>query len=159
MKSFIRIAGAAALAATFAAGPAVAQDVPGVTTDTIKIGVHRPDDRLRRDLRQVRVRRRGGGSRTSTHAAASTAAQIEVVREDDGCDAAKVLAAFKKVVAGRGVAINGFSCSGVAVALRTDIEKSGVPVMIMGAASGAVAAPVLPGLFSRCRRRAWSARR
>lgn len=147
MKNFIRFTGAAVVAATLAAGPALAQDVPGVTADTIKIGVIGPMTGpaaiFGKSVFGVEAVFQAANDRGGIHGR-----KIEVVREDDGCDPAKGLAAYKKVVSQDNVfAINGFSCSGVAVALRPEIEKSGVPVMIMGAASGAVAAPVLPTLF------------
>jgi branched-chain amino acid transport system substrate-binding protein len=147
MRSFIRITGAAAIAAALAAGPGLAQDVPGVTADTIKIGVIGPMTGsaaiFGKSVFGVEAVFQQANERGGIHGR-----KIEVVREDDACDPAKGLAAYKKVVSQDEVfAIDGFSCSGVAVALRTEIEKSGVPVMIMGAASGAVAAPVLPTLF------------
>ena len=147
MKTFIRMTGAAAIAAVLAAGPAVAQDVPGVTADSIKIGVIGPMTGsaaiFGKSVFGVEAVFQDINERGGIHGR-----KIQVVREDDGCDPAKGLAAFKKVVSQDQVfAIDGFSCSGVAVALRPEFEKSGVPVMIMGAAPGAVAAPVLPGLF------------
>jgi branched-chain amino acid transport system substrate-binding protein len=127
--------------------PALAQDVPGVTKDTIKIGVIGPMtgsaalfgksvfgvEALYRDINE-----RGG----------INGRKIEIIREDDGCDPARGIAAVKKLVSqDRVFAINGIACSGVAMAVKQDISKTDVPLMIMSAASDAISNPTAPNVF------------
>lgn len=128
-------------------GTVSAQDVPGVTKDTIKIGIIGPMtgsaalfgksvfglEALYRDINE-----RGG----------INGRKIEIVREDDGCDPARGIAAFKKLVSqDRVFAVNGIACSGVAMAIKQDIARTDVPLMIMSAASDAITKPTVPNVF------------
>lgn len=147
LKCITTTASAVVLASTLLLGDALAQTTTGVTEDAIKIGVIGPMTGsaaiFGKSVFGVEALFKDVNSRGGIHGR-----KIEIVREDDGCDPSKGLAAFKKVAAQDEVfAVNGFSCSGVAVALRSEIEKTGIPVMILGAASGGVADPVLPSLF------------
>lgn len=138
------LAGLLALAGPLAAG---AQEVPGVTEDTIKIGVFGPMtgsaalfgkavfgvEALYRDINEK------GGIHGRT---------LEIVREDTACDPAKGIAAVKKLVSQEEVfAINGGLCSGVMMAVKPMLVESGVPVVIIGAANGAITADVPERIF------------
>lgn len=128
-------------------GSALAQEVPGVTKDSIKIGVMGPMtgsaalfgksvfgvEALYRDVNE-----RGG----------INGRKIEIVREDDGCDPARGIAAFKKLVSqDRVFAVNGIACSSVAMPVKQDIARTEMPLMIMSAASDAITNPVAPNVF------------
>lgn len=126
---------------------ASAQDVPGVTRDTIKIGVISPmtgsaalfgKSAFGVEALYKKVNDQGG----------INGRKIEIIREDDGCDPARGLAAVKKLVSQDQVfAINGIACSGVAMAVKQDIVKTDVPLMIMSAASDAVSMPTVANIF------------
>ena len=54
--------------------------------------------------------------------------KLVAVREDTGCDTAKGLAALKKLLYQDEVfMLHGNSCSGVAMALRPEVEAAGLP--------------------------------
>jgi branched-chain amino acid transport system substrate-binding protein len=126
---------------------AVAQDVPGVTKDTIKIGVIGPmtgpaaifgKSVFGVEALYKKVNDEGG----------INGRKIEIFREDDGCDPARGLAAVKKLISQDNVfAINGIACSGVAMAVKQDIVKTDVPLMIMSAATDALSAPTVANVF------------
>ena len=129
------------------AAPAYAQDVPGVTEDTIKIGLFGPmtgsaalfgkavfgNEAIYRDVND------NGGIHGRT---------IELVREDTACDPARGIAAVKKLISQDEVfAINGGLCSSVVMAVKSEIEAAGVPLVIIGAASDAISTPTMANLF------------
>jgi len=131
----------------FFPGAALAEDTTGITKDTIKIGVFGPMtgsaalfgksvfgvEALYRDVND-----HGG----------IFGRKIELVREDDACDPAKGIAAFKKLVSQDQVfAINGGACSGVVMAIKPEVAKTDVPYMVMSAASATIPSPLVPNLF------------
>lgn len=128
-------------------GAARAADVPGVTKDTIKIGVISPmtgsaaifgKSAFGVEALYKQINDQGG-----IHGR-----KIELVREDDNCDPARGLAAMKKLVSQDQVfAINGIACSGVAMAVKQEIVKTDVPLMIMSAATDALSVPTVPNVF------------
>lgn len=124
-----------------------AQDVPGVTDDTIKIGVISPmtgnaavfgKSAFGVQSLYKQVNDQGG----------INGRKVEIVLEDDACDPARGLAAVKKLVSQDKVfAINGLACSGVAMAVKQDIVKTDVPLMVMSAATDAISSPTVPNVF------------
>lgn len=126
---------------------ALAQDVPGITKDGIKIGVFGPltgsasvfgkavygMEAIYRDLND-----RGG-----IHGR-----KIEIVREDTACDPAKGLAAVKKLISQDGVfALNGGSCTAVVMAVKPEIGKTDIPFMVSGATGAGVSRPLVANVF------------
>jgi branched-chain amino acid transport system substrate-binding protein len=74
--------------------------------------------------------------------------KIEYVQEDTACDPAKGIAAVKKLVAQDQVfALHGGSCSNVVLAIEPDIVTSGLPYLVVSAASSQIAVPVRPNVF------------
>ena len=74
--------------------------------------------------------------------------KIELIREDTGCDPAKGLAAYRKLVSQDQVfAINGGLCSSVVLALKPEVIKSNIPFVTIGAVAGSISNPVAPTLF------------
>lgn len=75
--------------------------------------------------------------------------KIEMVYEDDGCDAAKARAAVKKLVFSSEVfAINGGTCSGAVAAARNEIISSEAPFMNMAAVLDSISSPVERNIFT-----------
>jgi branched-chain amino acid transport system substrate-binding protein len=128
-------------------GMAQAQDTTGLTADTIKIGVFGPMTGPAALFGKAvfgveavfkEVNEQGG----------INGRKIEIVREDTGCDPARGLAAYKKLVSQERVfAINGGLCSNVMMALKSEIESSKVPVVVIGAASPHISRPLVANLF------------
>lgn len=126
---------------------AFAQGVPGVTKDTIKIGVIGPMTGsaalFGKSVFGVEALYRDINDKGGIHGR-----KIEIVREDDGCDPARGIAAIKKLVSQDQVfAVNGIACSGVAMAVKQDIAKADVPLMIMSAASDAITNPTVANVY------------
>jgi branched-chain amino acid transport system substrate-binding protein len=145
MKTITLLAACTAVALT--AGPVVAQTVPGVTKDTIKIGTISPMTGpaavFGRGVFGVEALLKDLNDKGGIHGR-----KIEIVREDDGCDPARGIAAAKKVISqDRVFAIIGIACSGVAMAVKGDIAKTDVPWMVMGAATDGISSPTVANVF------------
>lgn len=129
------------------AGPVLAQDTTGVTKDTIKLGIFAPMTGsaalFGKGVFGVEAIYKDVNDKGGIHGR-----KIEIVREDTACDPAKGIAAVKKLIAQDKVfAINGGLCSGVVMAVKAEIEKARVPVVILGAASDKISQPVMANLF------------
>lgn len=75
--------------------------------------------------------------------------KLRLVREDDVCDPGKGMAAVKKLIAQDDVfLIHGGLCSNVAIAARPEIEKSGIPWMVLASASAPISTPFAANIFS-----------
>jgi branched-chain amino acid transport system substrate-binding protein len=145
MKRRHLFAGAIVVLSMIAAG-ANAQTA-GVTKDTIKIGVFGPltgsasifgkavfgAEALYKDVND-----QGG-----IHGR-----KIEIVREDDGCDPARGISTVKKLISQDKVfMLHGGVCSGVVMAIKPDVIKSGIPFVVLGAASNLISEPTVANLF------------
>lgn len=143
------IAKAALIAAACMAGAAPAAAAqPGVTDDTIRIGMFGPltgptavgalplfgATSIYKDVND-----RGG-----IHGR-----KIELRIEDDACDPNKTISAVKKLIAQDGVfMIHGGWCSGTVMAIKPELARNPtLPYMVLGAASAAISTPVMPNLF------------
>jgi len=131
------------------AGAASAQTRTGVTDTTIKIGMTGPLTgpvsiygypinngaiALYRDINA-----KGG----------INGRRIEIVHEDGGCDPAKTVAAFKKLIHRDQVfMIHGESCSAAALAAMDEIKENKVPYVVMAATVDKISAPVNPYIFT-----------
>ena len=74
--------------------------------------------------------------------------KLIAVQEDTGCDTAKGLGALKKLLYQDKVfMLHGNSCSGVALALRPEVEAAGLPWIVAHAVSDAISDPVAPNIF------------
>lgn len=129
-------------------GQARAADTTGVTQKSIKIGLFGPITgpssaqakalygaiAVYRDINE-----RGG----------INGRQLELVIEDDGCDAKKGVAAAQKLIAQDKVfLLHGASCSAVGVAIRPEIEKQpAVPYVVLSASNASISSPVLRNIF------------
>lgn len=125
---------------------ALAQD-PGLTKDSIKIGVFGPMTGsaalFGKGVFGVESVYKEINDNGGIHGR-----KIVLVRDDTACDPARGLAVFKKQVTQDEVfAINGGLCSNVMMAIKPEIEKSKVPFVVIGAASPKISDPVVANLF------------
>ena len=140
------------LAGATALNVAWAQNEPGVTDKTIKLGVFAPlsgnamaygfDVLNAAKMYYDKINKEGG-----VHGR-----KIELVVEDDRCSANDVLAAVKKLTEQDKVfALNGGSCSGAVVGAREYIDRAQIPyVMLNASGDGALYPPskYMYGAFS-----------
>ena len=131
------------------AGPAGADHTVGVTADSIKIGflgaLTGPYYLFGKlvmngaDVVYNEVNRAGG-----IHGR-----KIATVREDDGCDAAKAIAATKKLIHQHQVfMVHGGGCSNPTIGARDEIEKTRTPFVVFAAVADKITMPVAPYIFS-----------
>lgn len=130
-----------------AGATASAQDTTGLTKDTIKLGVFGPMTGsaalFGKAVFGVEAVFKEVNDKGGIHGR-----KIELVREDTACDPARGLAAYKKLVSQERVfAINGGLCSNVMMAVKSEIEKSKVPFVVIGAASPRISDPLVANLF------------
>jgi len=140
---------AIALAASLCAGPAAWAAEPGITSDTIRIGMFGPltgpvsiygypiNDGSIAVYKQV------------NDAGGINGRKIEIVQEDDACDPTKARAAVKKLVSGDNVFIvHGGSCSAATFATRDSFIDEQVPFMVMAATLDKITAPLNHYIFA-----------
>lgn len=144
LLSGISLALAAGLCAT---APAIAAD-PGVTNDTITIGVFGPRTGPANIYRLIDE----GAIAVYNEANAAggiNGRKLKVIYEDDGCDPTKTRAAVKKLIYQDKVfLIHGGNCTSGVLAVKDEIVENKVPYMVMGATSRKIAAPVNPYVFT-----------
>jgi ABC-type branched-chain amino acid transport systems, periplasmic component len=152
MKSFKKLALAVMVTAFGVASPVLAQQDPGITDKTIKIGLFSPlsgpgmaygfDVVNAAKMWYDKINKEGG-----IHGR-----KIELVIEDTRCNANDLLAAVKKLVEQEKVfLLNGGSCSAAVVGAREYIERAKVPHLMLNASGdGALYPPsrYIYGAFS-----------
>jgi branched-chain amino acid transport system substrate-binding protein len=142
----LRAAAVAALLSVFAA-PAFSQE-PGLTPTSIKIGLFGPlsgpsmsygfDVMNAARMYYDKINAEGG-----IHGR-----KIELVVQDDRCNANDLVAAVKKLVEQDQVfMLNGGSCSAAAVAGKDYVVRSGVPWMMLNASADGALYPPQPNIF------------
>jgi branched-chain amino acid transport system substrate-binding protein len=136
----------AALALT-AGGPALAES--GVTKDTIKIGILAP---LSGPVAIYGYPITNGAAAVFKRAndeGGIHGRKIEIVYEDDACDAAKARAAAKKLIHSADVfMINGSNCSLSVMAARQEVLDNKVPLMVMASTLDKISDPVTRYIFT-----------
>lgn len=128
-------------------GTARAEDVQGITPDTIKIGIIGPftgpaTDFSRTQMTHIAyfkdINARGG----------INGRQLELHIEDSGCDEAKGIAAARKLISEDKVfVLDAFTCSGPALAAKNLIVQAGIPWIVGGAAAAQIADPPVANIF------------
>ncbi|MCM2251487.1 MAG: ABC transporter substrate-binding protein [Ramlibacter sp.] len=137
LKSFIMAIAASALALC-----AAAQSDPGVTATTIKIGLFGPlsgnsmaygfDVMNAAKMYYDKINKEGGVN----------GRKIELVVEDDRCNANDLLAAVKKLTEQDKVfLLNGGSCSSAVVGAREYVERAQVPLVMLNASGDSALYP------------------
>src|SRR5487761_1994452 len=144
MRKFWQALGAAALLCL--AGGAQAAD-PGLTKDSIKIGIFGPMTGAASSFGKAELGIQAVYKDLDAHGGIN-GRKIETVLEDTACDPAKGIAAVKKLIAQDQVfMLHGGSCSNVVMALKPDVATSGVPYVVATAASGSITDPIAPNIF------------
>jgi branched-chain amino acid transport system substrate-binding protein len=135
---------ALALGATFA----MAQAVPGVTKNSIKIGMFGP---LTGPTAVGSLPLFGAQAiyKSVNDAGGIHGRKIELVVEDDACDPNKTIAATKKLISQDQVfMIHGGWCSGTVMAIKPELaQRPELPFMVLGAASSHISTPVQANIF------------
>ena len=126
-----------------------AQNAPGVTDKTIKIGMFAP---LTGSLSIWGYPVLNGAAmiyKEANEKGGIHGRKIEIVMEDDACDPAKAVAAAKKLIhRDRVFMINAGVCSGAVMAAREEVITNKVPLMIVVASLHALTSPVSPYVFT-----------
>lgn len=141
------VAAVALALAAVAAAPATAAD-PGVTKDTIKIGMFGP---LTGPTAVGSLPLLGADAvyKNANDQGGINGRKIELVIEDDACDPNKTIAAVKKLISQDQVfMIHGGWCSGTVLAVKPELARNpGLPFMVLGAASAAISTPIQANIF------------
>lgn len=138
----------AAATAALALAPAARADEPGLTPTSIKIGLFGPlsgpsmaygfDVMNAAKMYYAKINAEGG-----IHGR-----KIELVTEDDRCNANDVVAAVKKLIEQDNVfMLNGGSCSAPVVAAKDYVVRSGVPWVMLNASGDGALYPPQPNIF------------
>ncbi|UUZ73950.1 ABC transporter substrate-binding protein [Polaromonas sp. P1(28)-8] len=125
-----------------------AQNEPGLSSDKIRIGMFAPlsgpsmafgfDTTNAAKMYYDKINREGG-----IHGR-----KIEVVLEDDRCNANDLVAAVKKLVEQDKVfLLHGGSCSGATVAAKEYVERSKIPFLMLNASGDGILYPPSPYIF------------
>jgi len=138
--------GVLAAVGALAAGTAAAAE-PGITQDSIKIGVlgpmTGPAALFGKSVFGVEAIYKDINDKGGIHGR-----KVVLVRDDTACDPSRGLAAIKKQVSQDQVfAINGEACSNVMMAMKPEVQRSGVPFVVMSAASPRISDPLAPNIF------------
>jgi branched-chain amino acid transport system substrate-binding protein len=143
MKTSLRM-----IAALIMAGlPVTAQDVPGVTDDSISIGVMGPFSGNASSYSKAQVGMMAYYDKVNAEGGVH-GRKLVAIPEDTACDPSKGLAAAKKLIYQDKVfMLHGNSCSGVAVALRPMIEEAGLPWLVAHAVSDSITLPLARNIF------------
>ena len=141
------IVAASILTGAVAAG--AAEDVPGVTADTIRFGSFGP---LTGPIYLYGKLTMNGVEvvfNELNQAGGVHGRKLVLVREDDLCDPATAIAAVKKLIHDHKVfAIIGGGCSNPTLAARPDIEKEGVPFLVFAAVADGDRRSASPNIFT-----------
>jgi branched-chain amino acid transport system substrate-binding protein len=148
-KRFNAVASAiAVVGVALAALSAPASAEPGITKDTIKIGMFGP---LTGPTAVGSLPLLGASAiyKSVNDAGGINGRKIELVIEDDACDPNKTIAATKKLISQDQVfMIHGGWCSGTVMAIKPELANNpNLPFMVLGAASTAISMPVRPNIF------------
>ena len=148
-RTFWALIVAAAIALGLVSGPAGADQAVGVTADSVKIGylgamtgpyyLYGKLIMNGADVVYNEVNRAGG-----IHGR-----KIVTVREDDACDAAKAIAATKKLIHQHQVfMVHGGGCSNPTIAARDEIEKTRTFFVVFAAVADRITSPLAPYIFT-----------
>lgn len=120
---------------------------PGLTRDSIKIGIFGPMTGAASSFGKAELGIQAVYKDLNAHGGIN-GREIETVLEDTACNPAKGIAATKKLISQDQVfLLHGGSCSNVVMAIKPDIAASGVPYVVATAASSAISDPVAANIF------------
>jgi branched-chain amino acid transport system substrate-binding protein len=148
MKGIFTSAAGALLAAVLLTGAAKAADAPGVTADSIKIGMFAP---LTGSAAIGSKALYGAAAiyKDANEKGGVNGRKIDLVIEDDACDPNKAISAVKKLIAQDQVfMVHGGWCSGTVLASKPELTKdANLPFMVMAAAATSISTPVIKNVF------------
>ncbi|MBY5986624.1 ABC transporter substrate-binding protein [Roseovarius atlanticus] len=143
MKNSLKLIAALVMAGL----PATAQDVPGVTDDSISIGVMGPFSGNASSYSKALVGMMAYYDKVNAEGGVH-GRKLVAIPEDTACDPSKGLAAAKKLIHQDEVfMLHGNSCSGVAVAIRPVVEEAGLPWLVAHAVSDSISEPLARNIF------------
>lgn len=123
------------------------QDVPGVTEDTIKIGVPAPFSGPYSVFGAAGYAIAAYYEYVNEHGGIH-GRKIEVVLADTACEEGQGIATIKRLIYQEDVfLINGLTCSGVGLAVRPVIAETNVPLVVSTAANQNISEPVVNNIF------------
>jgi branched-chain amino acid transport system substrate-binding protein len=147
-QSVIGGAIALVLAAGFS-GQAIATDTTGITDKTIKIGMYGPLTGSQSSWGYPVMNGAAMVYKEINEKGGIHGRKIEIVQEDGACDAAKTVAAVKKLIHREKVfLINSGICSGPTIAARPELINNKVPLMLFAASLDAITTPVSRYVFT-----------
>ena len=147
MRTFAHRALLAAALALAGCGAARAEEVQGVTPDTIKVGIIGPFTGPATDFSRTQMTHIAYYKDINAHGGIN-GRQLELHIEDSGCDEAKGIAAARKLISEDKVfVLDAFTCSGPALAAKNLIAQSGIPWIVGGAAAAQIANPPVANIF------------
>lgn len=121
---------------------------PGVTADSIRIGMFGP---LTGSTAVGSLPLFGASAvyKSVNDRGGIHGRKIDLVVEDDACDPNKAIAATKKLVSQEQVfMVHGGWCSGSVMAIKPELARTPeLPFMVLGAANAAISTPVQPNIF------------
>ncbi|MGY4340104.1 ABC transporter substrate-binding protein [Bradyrhizobium sp. LM2.9] len=121
---------------------------PGVSKDTIKIGMFAPMTGTSAIFGRYTIGARAYYNMINAQGGVN-GRKIEVVLEDDACNPATAVAATKRLVSQEGVfAIHAGVCTAAVMAVKKELQRENVPFMNLGAAGASLVDPIAPNLFS-----------
>ncbi|SDS56160.1 ABC transporter substrate-binding protein [Bradyrhizobium canariense] len=121
---------------------------PGVTSDTIKIGMFAPMSGTSAIFGRYTIGVRAYYNMINAQGGVN-GRKIEVVLEDDACNPATAVAATKRLVSQDGVfAVHGGVCTAAVMAVKKELQRENIPFMNLGAAGASLVDPIASNLFS-----------
>jgi branched-chain amino acid transport system substrate-binding protein len=121
---------------------------PGVSKDTIKIGMFAPMTGTSAIFGRYTIGARAYYNMINAQGGVN-GRKIEVVLEDDACNPATAVAATKRLVSQEGVfAIHAGVCTAAVMAVKKELQRENVPFMNLGAAGASLVDPIASNLFS-----------
>lgn len=147
MKNLSKLLRAQILAAALCAS-SIAVGAPGVTDETIKIGMFAPLSGSAQSYGQDPLNAARMWYEHINEEGGINGRKIELVVEDSGCNGNEVVAAVKKLVEQNHVfMLNGGSCSSATVAAQEFIERTQVPLVMLNASGDGALYPPTPNIY------------
>jgi branched-chain amino acid transport system substrate-binding protein len=124
------------------------QAEPGVTPDTVKIGMFAPMTGTSAIFGRYTIGAQAYYKMINAQGGVN-GRKIEVMLEDDACNPSTAVAATKRLVSQDEVfAVHGGVCTAAVMAVKKELARENVPFMNLGAAGASLVDPIAPNLFS-----------
>jgi len=147
MKTGVAKLGLFAAIAFLVAGPVLAGETTGLTDNSIKIGVMGPFSGNASSYSKAEIGLMAYFKMVNDEGGVA-GRKLVAVPADTACDPAKGIAAAKKLIYQDKVfMLQGNSCSGVAVAIKREVVKAGLPWIVAHAVSDTISTPTVKNIF------------